>query len=77
MKLSRALENNIAAKAGLTIDQIRKMPIEDLRTHFELRRGGPLKFVSEFPAIGRGNVLRDGLISSEELNAEIDRILEQ
>lgn len=60
---------------GLTAKQIRDFSPEELRAHIELRNKSKIQFVSEFPIIGRGNVLRDDIVSKESLDADIDRIL--
>ena len=36
---------------------------------------GKVSFRSFFPIIGRGNILRDSLATSTEIDAEIDKIL--
>ena len=42
------------------------------RREAEKNRGGPLRFVSFFPWVGRGNVMRDRLVSHEEAIAAYD-----
>jgi len=37
--------------------------------------GKKIKITTEFPYIGRGNVLRDRLISHDKIDQEIDKIL--
>ena len=61
-------------KTGLTVEDIRDYTPGRFRRYLE-KRGGSLVFRSFFPFIGRGNVLRDALVSSEEINSEIDAIL--
>ena len=60
---------------GLNISDIKAFSPEQLRTHLEKRNKKRLSYVSEFPIIGRGNVLRDNFVSREDLDSEIDKIL--
>jgi len=65
----------IEKKSGLTISEIKDISPTSLRKYFEKKNKRAIRFKSEFPVIGRGNVLRDNLVSREELDREIDRIL--
>ena len=71
------IERNIERLTGLPITQIRNMGVTELRAYLGKKNGAKQRIVSEYPVIGRGNVLRDSLISTEELNAEVDAILER
>ncbi len=75
MGLFEAIEKNCEKKIGLTANEIRELSPKQLRNYLEEKNGRRIKFVSEFPTIGRGNVLRDGLVSSASLNADIDSML--
>jgi hypothetical protein len=69
------LLNNIEHKIGLSINEIyEKNPIE-IRGMIESMHKSKLTYSSEFPFIGRGNVLRDGLVESKQLDNEIDLLL--
>jgi hypothetical protein len=61
----------IERSTGETAKTLRDEPIEDLRAKREAKAGAPLRFISMFPFIGRGNVLRDKVLS----RAEVDRQL--
>ena len=75
MELYKEVLKNIEKKVGLSIEEIdRKNPVE-LSEYFYSKIGKKVSFSSEFPFIGRGNVLRDHLISSEQLDKQIDLIL--
>ncbi len=52
---------NIELAVGLSIQEIRDTPLTDLRVHAERRMGRSLKV--------------RGLLTSEEINAKVDRIL--
>lgn len=71
------IEHNIERLTGLPIAQIRNMGVAELRAYLEKKNGAKQRIVSEYPVIGRGNILRDGLVSTEKLNEEVDVILEQ
>lgn len=75
MKLRRELEDSIAKRVGLTIEEIRAKNPMDIVSAIENKTQRKLTFSSQFPFIGRGNVLRDGVMSSAQINKDIDRIL--
>ena len=70
-----AVEKNVEVLIGLPIETIRKYSPSELRTHLEKKNKRKISFKTEFPVIGRGNVLRDNIITSEEINRDIDKIL--
>lgn len=69
------VERSAERVTGLPLGQIKAMSPERFRTYLEQKNKKSFSFTSEFPFIGRGNVLRDSLISSSRLNSEIDEIL--
>lgn len=69
------LQAAVETATGMTIAHIRSTPIDDLRREIEKKFGGPMKFVSEFPFIGRGNVLRDRLVARAQVEADLDEAL--
>jgi hypothetical protein len=69
------VEKNIESLIGLSANTIRKFSPSELRLHLENKNKHKFFFTTEFPVIGRGNVLRDGIKTSEEINRDIDRIL--
>lgn len=75
MVLSKKLLTGIANKSNLSIDEIKNISPEDLRRHLTKKTRKDFKVISVFPIIGRGNVLRDGIRSSKEINKETDKIL--
>jgi hypothetical protein len=70
-----AVEKNVETLIGLSAETIRKYSPDELRLHLENKNKRKFSFTSEFPVIGRGNVLRDGIKTSEEINKDIDKIL--
>ena len=70
-----AIEKNAERVVGLSVEEIRRYSPSELRCHLEEKNKKKLFFTTEFPVIGRGNVLRDSIVTSEEINRDIDRIL--
>ena len=75
MDLFTLVEKNAEKVTGLTVSKIREYSPNQFRKHLESKKG-KFSFRSFFPIIGRGNVLRDNLVTSSEIDAEIDKILE-
>jgi hypothetical protein len=73
--LLNVVEQNVSSLMGLPIKEIKEMSASDIRHHIEQHKNAELAFVSDFPFIGRGNVLRDNLITTAELDSNIDSIL--
>ena len=74
--LFNAVEKNAETLIGLPSEIIRKYSPDELRAHLENKNKRKFSFTTVFPVIGRGNVLRDSIKTSEEINKDIDRILE-
>ena len=72
---SKLFEQAIERGTGMSIGEIRQTPIEELRRIAEKRLGHSLQFLSVFPWAGRGNVLRDRLVSRKEIDADLDDAL--
>jgi hypothetical protein len=70
-----AIEKNAEKVLGLSVEDIRKYSPGELRRYLEKKNKKKLFFMTEFPVIGRGNVLRDSIITSEKINKDIDKIL--
>ena len=70
-----AIEKNVEKLVGLSAEDIRNYSPDELRRFLEKKNKRKFSFTTEFPVIGRGNVLRDGIITSEEINKDIDKIL--
>jgi hypothetical protein len=69
------VEKNVETLTGLSVEEIRRFSPEKLRAWLQQRKGVKLAFVSEFPVIGRGNILRDNIADSDMINRDIDKIL--
>ena len=75
MDARKRVEENAELITGMSADALRNISPEKFREHCEKRSGKRFGFISEFPSIGRGNVLRDGILSRDALDSEIDRML--
>jgi len=69
------VERNVETLVGLPVETIRKLSPSELRGYLEKKNKRKFSFLSEFPVIGRGNVLRDNIITSEKINKDIDKII--
>lgn len=70
-----SVEKSAQKNTKLTLEQIKFFSPSQLRDHLISIKKRKFLFVSEFPYIGRGNVLREKIIDSASLNNEIDKIL--
>jgi hypothetical protein len=69
------VEKNAEALVGLSVEEIRKYSPGKLRHYLENKNKQKFTFTTEFPVIGRGNVLGDSIITTEKINRDIDKIL--
>ncbi len=69
------IEKKVVEDTGLSLAQIKDFSPSKFREFLEKKNNKKFSFLSAFPVIGRGNILRDNLISSSQLNNEIDKIL--
>lgn len=75
MSLSKKVLAGIERKTGLTSEQIRNLSPGELRNYLTKKTKKSFRVITEFPKIGRGNVLRDGITSTVDINRSIDKIL--
>lgn len=71
------IDRTIAESTGYSIEYLKNTPLDELRKDAEKQRGHPLKFMSIFPWIGRGNTMRDRLVSHEEAVAAYDDAIQR
>ena len=76
MTMRERFEKNAEIITGMTISELRDASPGEFRHYCEIKSGEGFSFVSEYPSIGRGNVLRDGIVTRDALNLDIDRMLE-
>jgi hypothetical protein len=71
------LEKIIELDTGNTAEELRSTPLDEFRARVELARGHALRFVSKFPFLGRGNVMRDKTIDHATVNRQLDEVLRE
>lgn len=75
MALPKELVDRISLASGLSPDDIKGLSPSSIRDHLTKKTGKKFRVLSMFPTIGRGNVLREGGVTSEQINKEVDAIL--
>ncbi len=75
MPLNKKVMLGIERKAGLSSSKIKDISPEELREHLTKKTRKSFSITTEFPKIGRGNVLREGITSSLDINRMMDEIL--
>lgn len=71
-------ENFICAlvkTTGLSHKELLAKSPNELKEYLEQKNKKTIEVVSKYPYIGRGNVLRDRLMSRKKINQSIDKIL--
>lgn len=71
-----SLEKTVTSMTGEKPSELRRQPLDERRKFLEARNKSPMRFLSKFPFIGRGNVLRDKIVSGAEVNALLDKALQ-
>ena len=72
---SAILEQAVEQLTGESVALLRSRSLEETRKVAEKRHGRAFRFISRFPFIGRGNVLRDRLVTRKDVEATLDRAL--
>ncbi len=72
--MGKILDAALERLTGVSIDVLRNTPLAEIRNGVEERTGKPTSFPSMYPAIGRGNVMRDYFIPHEEVVRKFDRL---
>jgi hypothetical protein len=67
-----AFERTIRQATGRTVEYAQVTPLDQLRLEGEAKHGRSFTFVSFFPWVGRGNIMRDRLVNHEEAEAACD-----
>lgn len=75
MPLNDKIMAGISYRSGLSPEEIKNSSPGKLRGYLTEKLNKPFRIISVFPVIGRGNILRDGIKSSREINLETDKIL--
>lgn len=75
MKANEAFERTIERIVGESIESIREMPVDERRRRTEKKFVRPMRFYSAFPFIGRGNVMREHILTHDEVEAALNEAL--
>ena len=75
MSLNNKIMAGIERKTGLSSAEIKSISPGKLREYLTKRTKKAFTVTTEFPEIGRGSILRDGIASSSEINTITDKIL--
>lgn len=70
-----ALERAVEKATGHSAGELRQLTLLQMRQLSERNRKMPVKIISSFPFIGRGNVMRDRLSSAAQINEAVDQAL--
>jgi hypothetical protein len=74
-QLSESLIRRIETRTGKSVDELKNETLWQKRLRLSAAKGKTMKFTRNFPLIGRGCVLGDHLVTSHEVNREIDQLL--
>lgn len=66
------LEKIVERDTGERAEDLRAQPLDEFRVKIERAHKRVLHFVSKFPFLGRGNVMRDKIVD----HATVDRMLD-
>ena len=66
------LERTVERITGISAAESRRRSADEQRGTAERQHGRPMQFVRRFPLIGRGNVLRDRIMSRIEIDGMVD-----
>lgn len=73
--LSSALVARLEKRIGQSLPEALNESLSAKRTRVAGRSGKPMRFTRNYPSIGRGCVLGDHLISTSDINKDLDRRL--
>ncbi len=71
------LEKIVELDTGRSAAELRNFTLDEFRAKIEGARGNGLRFVSRFPFLGRGNVMRDKTVDHETVNRLLDDCLRE
>lgn len=75
LKMRQTFLQIIENYIGLPIDKIQNLTIDEQRENTEKKTGKTMSFISLFPFIGRGNVLRDRTTSRQKIEKDFERAI--
>ncbi|MCK5861176.1 MAG: hypothetical protein KAH38_01735 [Candidatus Hydrogenedentes bacterium] len=65
----------IKSKTGKTLEELSNMTLREMQTVIEKRIGRSVVIETHFPIIGRGNVMRDRLVSHKAVEKSLEESL--
>jgi len=71
----RKLERTVERQTGQRAEALRSKSLTQLRKDVEQKIKGPMRFISRFPLIGRGNVMRDRIVNHQDVEKLLDESL--
>ena len=71
----RRLEATVERATGQSANELRSKTLSELRILTEKKVGRRMKFISRFPLIGRGNVMRDKVVDHDSIEGMLERLL--
>jgi hypothetical protein len=69
-----SIEKSVEILTGMKSSDIRNKTIDKIRFDLEANKT-KIRFISEFPFIGRGSVLRDFVLEHDIINSDLDKAL--
>jgi hypothetical protein len=71
----KKFEEDVERLTGQKAENIRRQSLSEIRRGTEGRHGRTMRFISMFPFIGRGNVMRDRMVSHDRVEKMLDEAL--
>lgn len=66
------LEKVVEHDTGESAENLRSLPLDEFRVKIEHAHKRVFQFVSKFPFIGRGNIMRDKIVDHATVNRMLD-----
>jgi hypothetical protein len=77
LKFIDLLQATTVKRTGFTAEQVQQMDIPAMRSAFSFINHSSLEIKSYYPDIGRGNVIRDRILSHKKVIQEFDKALNE
>lgn len=74
-QLSESLIRRIEARTGKSADELKNETLWQKRIRLTRAKRKNMQFTRNFPLIGRGCVLGDHLVTTSEVNHDVDQLL--
>ncbi|MFO8056722.1 MAG: hypothetical protein R6V10_05455 [bacterium] len=71
----KELEGALEKEMGKSIEEIRNAPVDKMRAEVESSLGRVLSYKSYYPLIGRGNILRDRIVTHDIVEERLGRAM--